>query len=653
MAVPLLGAHDLVLRHARLGRRGRKATWQRRLGRLAGAFAVTGGGLALAGVGLGAGAAGASASASCSPAGTTGLNAAVVATQGQTISDQTVAAGGCDVGIFVGPGVTGVEILHVTVTGGLDHGIFAEDTSGLVVQDSVVKGNGLHIDPRIGNPAGLELDGVSSSKIAGNTITGNNGGGFSLLDDGPFDPGAPAPGPKALVPSNNDAIAGNHLSANYGGCGIVLAVQNPGGSIAEDTVTGNVVTGTHTFGPAGPDVGGIVVAADSPGTGATHVSVSDNTVTGSFEGGVIVHAEAPHAHTIGVSVTGNTLSGNNWGLTNGPTALTGVIVSAGPVPPPNNAFNDGTVVSGNKISGQYYGIWSEGAMPPTVSANTITVLPGGTPVFVVPRPGSGYWRAGSDGGVLTAGSAGFYGSMGGKPLNKPVVGMAATEDQGGYWEVASDGGIFTFGDAGFHGSMGAKHLNASVVGMAATPYVPGPGGQASPAGQGYWEVAADGGIFTFGDAGFYGSMGAKHLNASVVGMAATPPTSRGGHGYWEVASDGGIFTFGDAGFYGSMGGKHLNASVVGMAATPDGHGYWEVASDGGVFTFGDAGFYGAATGLHVAGILATPDGHGYWELASDGAVIAFGDAHPLGPTGALSLKGAIVGGAPVGVTFSG
>ena len=35
-----------------------------------------------------------------------------------------------------------------------------------------------------------------------------------------------------------------------------------------------------------------------------------------------------------------------------------------------------------------------------------------------------------------------------------------------------------------------------------------------------------------------------------------------GKGYWLVAADGGIFTFGDAGFYGSMGGQHLNAPVV-------------------------------------------------------------------------------------------
>ncbi|MGH9103421.1 MAG: protease pro-enzyme activation domain-containing protein [Acidimicrobiales bacterium] len=36
-------------------------------------------------------------------------------------------------------------------------------------------------------------------------------------------------------------------------------------------------------------------------------------------------------------------------------------------------------------------------------------------------------------------------------------------------------------------------------------------------------------------------------------------------GYWEVASDGGIFSFGDASFYGSMGGRPLDKPIVGMA----------------------------------------------------------------------------------------
>jgi hypothetical protein len=38
--------------------------------------------------------------------------------------------------------------------------------------------------------------------------------------------------------------------------------------------------------------------------------------------------------------------------------------------------------------------------------------------------------------------------------------------QGGYWLVASDGGIFSYGDARFFGSMGASHLNKPIVAMA-------------------------------------------------------------------------------------------------------------------------------------------------------------------------------------------
>jgi len=93
----------------------------------------------------------------------------------------------------------------------------------------------------------------------------------------------------------------------------------------------------------------------------------------------------------------------------------------------------------------------------------------------------------------------------------------------------------------------------------------------------------------------------------VVGMAPTAD----GNGYWLVASDGGVFSFGDATshYYGSMGGTHLNASVVGMAPTADGNGYWLVASDGGVFSFGDATYEGSRAGEPLAapivGIVAT------------------------------------------------
>jgi hypothetical protein len=112
---------------------------------------------------------------------------------------------------------------------------------------------------------------------------------------------------------------------------------------------------------------------------------------------------------------------------------------------------------------------------------------------------------------------------------------------------------------------------------------------------GYRFVASDGGVFDFGDAGFWGSTGGTALNKPAVGIANTVT----GHGYWLVASDGGIFSFGDARFFGSTGGIRLNKPVVGMAPTPDGNGYWLVASDGGIFSFGDARFFGSTGGIRL------------------------------------------------------
>ena len=58
-------------------------------------------------------------------------------------------------------------------------------------------------------------------------------------------------------------------------------------------------------------------------------------------------------------------------------------------------------------------------------------------------------------------------------------------------------------------------------------------------------------------------------NASFVGMAATPD----GKGYWLVAADGGVFSFGDANFYGSEGGQSSPNNFVAMVVMQNGEGY--------------------------------------------------------------------------------
>ncbi len=267
----------------------------------------------------------------------------------------------------------------------------------------------------------------------------------------------------------------------------------------------------------------------------------------------------------------------------------------------------------------------------TTANGTSATVPADRYAFGADHDGLGYTLGAADGGIFAFGDAGYFGSMGGRHLNAPIVGVATTPDNRGYWEVAADGGIFAFGDAGYFGSMGGRHLNAPIVGIAPTPD-----------GAGYWEVAADGGIFAFGDAGYFGSMGGRHPNAPIVGIAA----KWDGRGYWEVAADGGIFAFGDAGYVGSMGGQHLNAPIVGIAASLDGAGYWEVAADGGIFAFGDAPFEGSAGGQRlvkpIVGIAASLDGAGYWEVAADGGIFAFGDAGYFGSMGGQPLVAPVV-----------
>jgi len=203
------------------------------------------------------------------------------------------------------------------------------------------------------------------------------------------------------------------------------------------------------------------------------------------------------------------------------------------------------------------------------------------------------------------------------------------------------------------GATGAAGPSAAAV----TPYVDSVAMAATPDGGGYWLVGVDGGVFSFGDASFFGSLPASGISVSdIVTMATTPD----GKGYWVVGSDGGVFTFGDAGFYGSVPGalgRPAPHAVTGFVPTPDGKGYWLVASDGGVFTFGDAPFFGSLPGAGIvpetarvaqsealyayvasSGVFlqSTPDGKGYWIADSSGNVFDFGDAQSYG-----SLPGAI------------
>ena len=435
------------------------------------------------------------------------------------------------------------------------------------------------------NPATSNLS-VSSTSATVNGLTPGVSYTFTVEAADAGGPSAPSAPSNAVVPTS-------------------VAPQNT------QTKTGSNPSATTSTSSSSSPSGTVTITANATGTGTVSVATYSSDPVGGFQAG---------STYFDVSTTSDssftTLSFKVCGLASGSK-----VSWWNPAAHAWQPVSDATAVD------------SSGCSTVTVNSTTSPTLAemNGT-VFAVGLPSHGYTLSAADGGVFALGGAPFFGSEAGKPLAKPVVGMAMTHDGGGYWLVASDGGVFSFGDAKFYGSEGGKQLNAPVVGMAVTP-----------SGNGYWLVASDGGVFSFGDAKFYGSEGGKHLNAPVVGMAADPGTG----GYWLVASDGGIFSF-NAPFYGSKGGAPLNKPVAGMAVDSTGAGYWLVASDGGIFSFGDAKFYGSEGGKQlnapVVGMGTDPNAGGYWLFAADGGVFSF-HATFYGSEAGHSLNRPVVGGA--------
>jgi hypothetical protein len=125
-------------------------------------------------------------------------------------------------------------------------------------------------------------------------------------------------------------------------------------------------------------------------------------------------------------------------------------------------------------------------------------------------------------------------------------------------------------------------------------------------------VASDGGIFTFGDAAFYGSLGATPPASPVAAMVP----SAGSDGYWLLEASGTVEPFGGAPMLAPSAGSPLLSSatspMTSIASSGDDQGYVEVDRGGQVFSFGDAPYFGDVASTlpgysgSVVGIAVSP-----------------------------------------------
>ncbi len=164
--------------------------------------------------------------------------------------------------------------------------------------------------------------------------------------------------------------------------------------------------------------------------------------------------------------------------------------------------------------------------------------------------GGGYWLVASDGGIFNYGDAHFYGS----------AGLAASEQA-------------HRGDGRRRPTAGATGWWPPTAASSATATPPSTGrAAASRSTSPSWAWPRAHRVTATGSWRPTAASSTTAMPASTARPVPSPSTSRSsacwarpdGGGYWLVASDGGIFSYGDAVFNGSTGGLALDAPIVAM-----------------------------------------------------------------------------------------
>ncbi len=460
--------------------------------------------------------------------------------------------------------------------------------------------------------------------VPGYAFYGAENGNFFIVGVGGNNNNGNATGSVSVTANGVDLVVPGSCPANNGG-GNPCFIDSPTALPASTSPYRVTLSypGDANFLPASTTV----PLSIYPATSSTSLTVSPSSTSYGDERSVIISA------TVTSGTTGPP-TGSVTVQNGGNTVCTIVLQPSGP----NIAAGVCPALSGTQLPHGSYALTAnypgDGNFQSSVSS--------AQPLTIANRATQGYWLVGSDGGIFSFGSARFYGSTGSLVLQRPVVGIVPTKDNGGYWLDASDGGVFSFGDTRFFGSVPGLGLHPAGSGLSHSLNAPVVGMVPSIDGGGYFMVASDGGVFAFGDAHFAGSCPGIG-GCSGAAVAVMPDAS--GNGYWLVTQTGNVYSFGDAPYYGAPG--NTGSPVTSAVGTPDGGGYWILTANGTVYNYGNAGNYGDAAGAFgglnpATAIFTTSDGGGYWIASANGTVGQYGDAPNDGGMAGTHLNGSII-----------
>lgn len=245
-----------------------------------------------------------------------------------------------------GDSAAGTRVAGFTIRNAGVEGIFVVRTSRIIIQNDTVLDNDAYgpdhpLCTQLRSDCGeaIHLQSVTGSVVRGNLVRGNMGGILLSDEDGP---------------TAYDTISDNTVIDNPKDCGITLAshwIDTTATTAVAAEVAGvhhNVVarnTSKHNGGA------GIGVFAAGPGGAAWSNVIAENTSTKNGLAGLMIHSHARAQNVNGNVFRNNTLADNGIDVENpADHAPAGISLFSAVLPIQN------TVVTGNRISGEHYGI---------------------------------------------------------------------------------------------------------------------------------------------------------------------------------------------------------------------------------------------------------------------------------------------------------